>query len=620
MATGDTREESRLQTLTKKGLEYQMDRKSKYRRACEGALVALSDNIQQLLITSTDANEVKELHKKWLKAYDELLYSHESFQDLLKQSSEDEEKDDKEFQERNKRFQEVKDSVEQWFAKHARERTPSQVSFDAKSVKSRRSHSSKASSQISLEKLKEGQRKAELLAKASALDEQRKLEAAKLELKMKEEELKIKTELKISDARTRLLEELERSELHDQQLENSLINENQDRNVTFHLDPMNALASEISTPNISHRPVPHIGNSALLTPIQDFKPESTSEIQTVARELNKPKAEIQKFDGNPMNYTKFLRQFNARICSNTDSYEELLNFLLQFTVGEAQKIVTGYSYLDAERGYKAALEELKDRYGDPDIIAQAYVKKALDWPVVKQENAKDLDQFAIFLRECQYAVENIDAGRVLEYSENLKLLVKKLPFYLHDKWRNCVYDLKEKKLSVKFYHLVDFVRKEAKKATDPIYGKEMMSTPSTANKRLQDHKKSETRKNFTVKTDSRSMSDNSATQMKTFSRQCIYCKGAHSLDMCLSITILPLRDRYAFLKTNGLCFSCLKSGHLKTNCRQKMSCAHCNKSHPSILHVDPRQNEEPNTATREYKASETPLSATYVIYSSYGGW
>ncbi|XP_061180168.1 uncharacterized protein LOC133188682 [Saccostrea echinata] len=424
-------------------------------------LVALSDSIQELLTTSTDANEVKELHKKWLKAYDELLFSHESFQDLLKLSSEDGEKDDKEFQERNVRFQKVKDSVEQWFAKHSKQHSPSQVSFDVKSLKSRLSHTSKASSQIFLEKLKEGQRKAELLAKASALDEQRKLEAAKLELKMKEEELKIKTELKISDARTRLLEELERSELHDQQLENFLINENVDRNVTFHLDPMNALASENSTPNIIHRPVQHIVDPALLTTIQDSKPESNSGIQTVARELNKPKADIQKYDGNPMNYTKFWRQFNARICSNTESYEERLNFLLQFT-------------------------------------------KALNWPLVKQDSAKALDQFAIFLRECQYAVENIDAGRVLEYSENLKLLVKNLPFYLHDKRRNCVYELKEKKLSVKFHHLVDFVRKEAKKATDPIYGREMMSTPSSANKRLQDHKKSETHKNFTVKTDSRS--------------------------------------------------------------------------------------------------------------------
>lgn len=76
-----------------------------------------------------------------------------------------------------------------------------------------------------------------------------------------------------------------------------------------------------------------------------------------------------------MDCHRFLRQFKTRICVNADSYEERLNFLLQFTVGEAHNIVTGYSNLNAESGYKTALEEFKDRYGDSDVIAQAYVKK-----------------------------------------------------------------------------------------------------------------------------------------------------------------------------------------------------------------------------------------------------
>jgi hypothetical protein len=30
---------------------------------------------------------------------------------------------------------------------------------------------------------------------------------------------------------------------------------------------------------------------------------------------------------------------------------------------------------------------------------------------------------------------SIDALQILEYSENIKKLVKKLPFFMHDKWR-----------------------------------------------------------------------------------------------------------------------------------------------------------------------------------------
>ena len=95
--------------------------------------------------------------------------------------------------------------------------------------------------------------------------------------------------------------------------------------------------------------------------------------------------------------------------------------------------MTGYSHLNAEAGYTAALDEFKDRYGDPDVIPQAYVKKALNWQTVKQDNTRALDDFAIFLTECQYANNNVDSARVLEYSEKMKLLIRKLPFYLEEK-------------------------------------------------------------------------------------------------------------------------------------------------------------------------------------------
>lgn len=68
-------------------------------------------------------------------------------------------------------------------------------------------------------------------------------------------------------------------------------------------------------------------------------------------------------------------------------------------------------------------------------------------------------------------MNNVDSARVLEYSENMKLLIRKLPFYLQEKWRNVVNELKDKKEAVKFQNLVSFVRKEAKKENDPIYGK-----------------------------------------------------------------------------------------------------------------------------------------------------
>ena len=62
-----------------------------------------------------------------------------------------------------------------------------------------------------------------------------------------------------------------------------------------------------------------------------------------------------------------------------------------------------------------------------------------------------------------------------ELTQNLKHLVSKLPFNLQDRWRNRVFDAKERGDRVKFRDLVSFVKREAKKANDPAFGRVAMA-------------------------------------------------------------------------------------------------------------------------------------------------
>ena len=79
--------------------------------------------------------------------------------------------------------------------------------------------------------------------------------------------------------------------------------------------------------------------------------------------------------------------------------------------------------------------------------------------------------------ECKNAVCVVNAARVLEYFENIKRLVSKLPFYVQERWRNIVMN-KEASEPVTFTHLVDFAQREARKATDPLYGRLALATKS----------------------------------------------------------------------------------------------------------------------------------------------
>lgn len=208
--------------------------------------------------------------------------------------------------------------------------------------------------------------------------------------------------------------------------------------------------------------------------------------------------------------------------------------------------------------------------------------------------------------ECLYAVENIEAVKVLEYSENLKHLVKKLHYYLQETWRNIVYETKAKHEIMKLKQLVEFVKREVKNANDPVYGKDDVRTTSSV-KRLQDNigTKSQSfrkRKAFTTtaaQTDryrSRQESvegiitsrDNSNTR-SAFTKPCVFCGSSnHSLDKGDKIVNQSLKDRYNFLRSKGYLFRNVKPGHQKTSCRHKFSCSICGKVHLSILHVEPR--------------------------------
>ncbi|XP_006812723.1 uncharacterized protein LOC102806147 [Saccoglossus kowalevskii] len=150
---------------------------------------------------------------------------------------------------------------------------------------------------------------------------------------------------------------------------------------------------------------------------------------------------------------------------------ERMNYLRQYTSGEANEIVKGYSYLNASRGYAAAIRELDQRYGNNELIATEYIKKTRNWPKIKADDIKGLDRYSIFLTECEYAVTNIESMQILDYSENMKMLVSKLPYHMHDKWRR----IATKSTVVRFSQLVKFVREEAVSMNHPVYGRIAMN-------------------------------------------------------------------------------------------------------------------------------------------------
>ena len=157
--------------------------------------------------------------------------------------------------------------------------------------------------------------------------------------------------------------------------------------------------------------------------------------------------------------------------------------LTQYTTGEVNHIVSSFAHLRNSSTFKVAMEILESRYWDSEVIAATYVARALEWLHISAKNPKALDSYALFLREINSTILDLDKVRVLEYSKNIKRLVSQLPVKFREKWRQLVYRMKKDKKPVRFVNLLNLVEAEAQKTNYPTFGNDAMNTVFQEGKR-----------------------------------------------------------------------------------------------------------------------------------------
>ena len=195
--------------------------------------------------------------------------------------------------------------------------------------------------------------------------------------------------------------------------------------------------------------------------------------------------------------------------------------------------------------------------------------------------------------------------------------MSKLPYALHDKWRSKVDDKKSQGKKATFNDLVQFVRREARKATDPSFGKDAMKSLLQQPTHRDSTSKQHSRGSFSANIDSFEHSDNASSfptvssttvqhsdKPSAYALPCLHCKGAHALEACRIMAHLPFMERIDFLKKMGLCFGSLYYGHHRPTCRRKSTCRNCQCRHPTILHVDGP------IPTRDYRGNSNTVTPT----------
>lgn len=318
-----------------------------------------------------------------------------------------------------------------------------------------------------------------------------------------------------------------------------------------------------------------------------------------------PKKEIQVFDGNPLQYQTFIKSFEHNIESQTPNPKDGLYYLEQYTTGQPRELIRSCLHMAADRGFTTAKSLLQQHFGNEFKIATAYMDKALSWSSIKPDDTKSLQAYALFLRGCCNAMEDINYMYELNLPTNMLNIIRKLPYRLRDKWRTAACDLHErKKQRATFKDLVNFLEKQVRIETDPVFGN-IKDTPTVSKDihRFKSQPQPRIKGSIfatTVTAAEQEKDKETRKQSRSTVQNCLYCKKEHALELCPQLEKREHTEKLSFIKENGICFGCLCKGHISKDCRKRLRCDICGLKHPKMLHIHQKKKEmDKNQAERK---------------------
>ncbi len=602
-------DQKRAPKPTEKAVEEKIRRLKGERKGKLAQITKQKNDLAKLKENEHNVNFIKDVEllrfERCLKQYERIN------EELCELIDEDDKKADQDaYENRFSEFQQFIEDTNKWIADVLKDEEddirPHDSVSKANSVVSQTSSTTSAILRIKAER-------EALLAKAAAMKKREAIEQEETRLRIRKEQLELETELAASDAKLKVYKEFEdfhefkrdlselpsgprfeplmcRQEKHD--VDDHVCRGAGKTSLTFNAKPATEVGASdrrksssrfdavSSTSHLNHHDRTDLSTDSLHEVLQ--RQNEVTEMLIKQQNLSQlPQRDISTFTGDPLTYRSFIRAFEHAIDSKTDSHQDRLYYLEQFTSGEPLDLIRSCEHMKPDRAYKEARELFDRHYGDEMTIATAYIKKAMEWPQIRPEDRKGLNAFALFLVGCCNTINDVDYMDEMNNPTNMKSILSKLPFKLKERWRSYAYDIQERtRKRARFPDLVEYVYRQAKVANDPLFGDILDSTSSSQNssKKQPSIRKSESkRSSFAVNVSatennvSKSQPEKKSLAAKStsvFQSPCLYCQKNHALNACNKIREQPLKERIQFLKTNGLCFGCLTAGHMSKDCKK----------------------------------------------------
>lgn len=293
----------------------------------------------------------------------------------------------------------------------------------------------------------------------------------------------------------------------------------------------------------------------LETLMQTLEIKEVKDINNEAKSgVKLPKFVLNTFSGNHLEWKSFKESFEAAIHTNKSlSNIEKFTYLRGYLSSTALQAITGFQLTN--ENYASAWKLLDERYGNPQLITSGHMNNIIKLERVNNANVKDLRELYDKIESNVRALTSVGIRSDRIGPLLIPLILEKLP--------NVIRLQISRKLGKENWDIEEFLA--------------CINTEIIARENYEFLKQKNDGETPLPKY------SGSAMLGAISNRKCIFCKNEHYSDRCNIVT--DVKKRQEIVRQNRICFKCLKSGHMKKDCRSRVKCYKCKmeNSHPTAL-------------------------------------
>lgn len=280
-----------------------------------------------------------------------------------------------------------------------------------------------------------------------------------------------------------------------------------------------------------------------------------------------PDIRLPDFTGEPSQWIRFRDTFvslvhEAQGLSDVDRF----NYLTSALSGAAARTIESFGVSAAN--YELAWARLKERYGDPQVLVNHYIRSLLNVEPIRKQSSEALTEFADSAINSVRALESLLGPTEFRDALLNTVLAKRLDTASLDEWewRNT-----RSRAMLTFRDFAQFMEQRAQYLARKDANKPILSASSRDRLGTDKPREGAARAFLPV------------SHVANQGGKCALCDNKHTLGHCPAWKAMPISERRNVVKRTRACYNCLAPGHGVKTCTRE-TCRKYGKKHHTLLH------------------------------------